>query len=84
MDKQTGVAASKTNKSAAFTTLGDDLMASNCPNNMMEIDDLAKTLKTCNANVTAACKLTEPDKTFVDECKAKTKTFVVSRYILYL
>ena len=78
MDKQTGVAASKTNKTSSFTDLANDLMANSCPNNKAEIDDLATTLKGCNATVTAACELTKVNKTFVDECKKKTEDFVVS------
>ena len=78
MDKQTGVAASKTSKTSSFTDLANDLMANSCPNNKAEIDDLATTLKGCNATVTAACKLTKPNETFVKECKDKTKAFVVS------
>ena len=76
--KQTDVAASKTSKTSSFTDLANDLMSSSCPNNMMEIDDLATTLKGCNATVTAACELTKPNQTFVDECKKKTEDFVVS------
>ena len=80
VDKQTRVASSKANKTPGFTDLADLLMNSNCPNNKMEIDDLADNLNKCNASVTAACALTKVDEAFVKDCKQRTKAFVVSKF----
>ena len=80
VDKQTAVASSKANKTSGFTDLANLLMNSNCPNNKMEIDDLADTLKKCKASVTAACSLTKVDEAFVKDCKQKTNAFVVSTF----
>ena len=82
VEKQSSVASSKATKSASFTEMANLLRNISCPNNMMEIDNLATSLKGCNATVTAACELTKPNQTFVDECKKKTQAFVVSAFYI--
>lgn len=78
VEKQTSVASNKANKTSAFTDLSNLLTTLNCPSNMAEIDNLTLTLANCSAEVTAACKLTPVNQTYVDECKKKTKEYVVS------